>query len=196
MTLKKRLILASSSPRRQHLLRQLRLAFETMPSDVDEDLGNPADPEQHVRSLSFQKASAVAGRIPDGIIIGADTIVVMDHHILGKPKSADHAVAMLENLSGRSHEVFTGFTLFDKPSGRSVTEVERTIVKFRPLKTTEILEYVAGGSPMDKAGAYGIQDDMGAIFVESVHGCFYNVVGFPLTRFYLTLQKFLNDVES
>ncbi len=196
MILHKHLILASSSPRRQHLLRQLGLAFDVLPSGVDEELNGSEDPEQHVRTLSLQKAQAAGRRVSEGIVIGADTIVVLDGHILGKPKDPDQAVSMLQHLSGRTHEVFTGFTLLDRPSGRSVTEVERTLVKFRPLSPPEIRAYVATGSPMDKAGAYGIQDDFGAIFVEGIQGCFYNVVGFPLTKFYLSLQQFLKTVEE
>ena len=192
MIIPKKLILASGSPRRKHLLRQLRLECDVILSGIDEDLEPRQDPEKHVRNLSFQKAAAVARSVPEGIIIGADTIVVLHNRILGKPKTADEAITMLTDLSGNVHEVFTGFTLFEKPSGRTVTEVERTRVKFRTLTPSEIESYVATGSPMDKAGAYGIQDDYGAIFVESIDGCFYNVVGFPLTKFYLTLQQFLN----
>jgi len=195
MRLNKRLILASSSPRRQHLLRQLGLEFEIRTSGVDEESNGSDDPVEHVRTLSFQKAESAARQVPAGIVIGADTIVVLDGHILGKPKNPENAVDMLQRLSGRTHEVFTGFTLYDRPSDRSVTEVERTMVTFRTLSLQEIRAYVATGSPMDKAGAYGIQDDFGAIFVESIHGCFYNVVGFPLTKFYLSLQQFLKNLE-
>jgi septum formation protein len=196
MILKRKLILASASPRRSHLLRQLKLEFETIHSGIDEELDASDDPDRHVRTLSFQKARAVAQNIPDGIIIGADTIVILDAHILGKPKTPDQAVVMLQHLSGKTHEVLTGFTLYDRPSDRSLTEVERTKVKFRTLTLPEIHDYVATGSPMDKAGAYGIQDDYGAIFVESIQGCFYNVVGFPLTKFYLSLQQFLQNLDK
>ena len=192
----KRLILASTSPRRAYLLKQLRLTFDIAPSGIDERVENTETPSQHVRRLSFQKASDVAKNIPDGIIIGADTVVVLEGRILGKPQTPDDALEMLRNLSGKTHEVFTGFTLFDKPSNKSVTEHERTIVKFRTLSDAEIREYVASGAPMDKAGAYGIQDDMGAIFVERIDGCFYTVVGFPLTKFYLSYQQFLKTLEE
>ncbi len=168
----------------------LGFTFEVRDSGVDEERDLPGDPESHVRVLSQRKATAVGRDVDDGIVIGADTVVVLDGAILGKPKTPDDAVTMLRTLSGRSHVVYTGFTLLDQPSGRSVTDVERTNVRFRRLWEDEIRNYVASGAPMDKAGAYGIQDDFGAVFVESIEGCYYNVVGFPLTRFYLALHEF------
>ena len=141
-------------------------------------------------SLSERKAAAVARSYDDAIVIGADTIVVVDGTALGKPRDPADASRMLRNLSGRSHDVYTGFTLIDRPSNKSATAVERTGVTFRRLSEEEIGEYIASGSPMDKAGAYGIQDDRGAVFVERIDGCFYNVIGLPLTRFYVTLREF------
>jgi septum formation protein len=192
MIIDRKFILASGSPRRRQLLALLNLDFEVRESGVDEEHALPQQPVDHVRLLAERKALAVAPGVPDGIIIGADTIVVLDRQILGKPSSPGDAAHMLSRLSGKTHDVYTGFTLIDRPSGRSCTEVERTAVKFRILERQEIDAYVASGSPMDKAGAYGIQDDFGAVFVERIDGCFYNVVGFPLTRFYLTLKKFIS----
>jgi septum formation protein len=192
MIIDRKFILASGSPRRRQLLALLNLDFEVRESGVDEEHDLPQQPVDHVRLLAERKALAVAPGVPDGIIIGADTIVVLDRQILGKPSSPGDAAHMLSRLSGKTHDVYTGFTLIDRPSGRSCTEVERTSVKFRILERQEIDAYVASGSPMDKAGAYGIQDDFGAVFVERIDGCFYNVVGFPLTRFYLTLKKFIS----
>ncbi|HUN66753.1 MAG TPA: Maf family protein [Bacteroidota bacterium] len=191
MIINRKFILASSSPRRRQLLSLLNLDFEVRESGADEESDLPDRPADHVSVLSARKAAAIAPSVGDAVVIGADTIVVLDGRIIGKPASEEDARRMLADLSGRTHEVFTGFTLVDRPSGRSVTEVERTSVKFRILERQEIEAYVASGSPMDKAGAYGIQDDFGAVFVERIDGCFYNVVGFPLTKFYLTLQKFL-----
>ncbi len=168
----------------------LGLTFDVRDSGVDEEADLPGDPDSHVRVLSQRKAFSVARDVADGIIVGADTVVVLDKAILGKPKSPEDAVRMLKALSGRSHIVYTGFTLVDRPSGKSVTDVERTKVTFRTLWDGEIDSYVASGAPMDKAGAYGIQDDFGAVFVASIEGCYYNVVGFPLTRFYLALHQF------
>ncbi len=192
----KKIILASQSPRRQALLRQLGLAFDVVPSDVDEENHSGSSPEDLVRSLSLQKAAHVAARFSDALVIGADTVVVLDGKILGKPKTPDEAVAMLSALSARAHLVYTGFTIVDRPSDRSITEVETTRVRFRRLGREEILAYVRSGSPMDKAGGYGIQDDYGAVFVDRIEGCFYNVVGFPLARFYCAMQAFYTDGTS
>jgi septum formation protein len=192
MLIDRKFILASRSPRRRQLLSLLNLNFDVRESGVDEGQDVPSQPIDHVSILSARKAAAVASAVTEGIIIGADTIVVLNGRILGKPASPKHAVEMLSELSGNIHDVYTGFTLIDRPSGRSCTEVERTSVKFRMLGRREIETYVASGSPMDKAGAYGIQDDYGAVFVERIDGCFYNVVGFPLTKFYLTLRNFIS----
>ncbi len=184
-----RLILASESPRRAELLRLLGMPFEVAPSEADEDRG-PTEPVEHVLEMSRRKARAVAESVAAGIVIGADTIVVIDGRILGKPRDAGEARQMLRALSGRTHYVFTGFTMVEKPSGRSLSDFERTAVHFRPLEDDEIDAYVATGHPFDKAGAYGIQDES-AVFADRIEGCFYNVVGFPLTKFYLALRSFV-----
>jgi septum formation protein len=188
----KKLVLASGSPRRKILLGQIGLTFEVRESGVDESIDVGDNPATHVTVLSQQKASAVADGYDDAIIIGADTVVVLDGKIIGKPSDEREAEVMLNALSGRWHEVYTGFTLVDRPSDRQISRVEMTKVKFRKLADSEIAEYVRSGSPMDKAGAYGIQDDYGAVFVERIEGCFYTVVGFPLTKFYVTLKEFLS----
>ncbi len=191
MKISKRLVLASISPRRAHLLRQIGLSFDVIPSHISEDHPNDDRPHEIVTALSRAKAGEVARNVPEGIVVGADTIVVLDGKILEKPGTPDEAMEMLRQLSGCEHKVYTGFTIIDTPSMREVSSYEKTLVRFRALHENEIREYVDSGSPMDKAGAYGIQDDYGAIFVESITGDFYNVVGFPLTKFYMTLQKFL-----
>ncbi len=190
MIVKKDLILASQSPRRQALLRQIGLRFDIRESGVDEEYDVLTPPADYVKRLAEKKALAVAASVENAIVIGADTIVVLDDRILGKPRDPSDAAEMLLALSGRTHQVFTGFTLVDRPSNLLTTEFEMTKVKFRALSPDEIREYVQSGSPMDKAGAYGIQDDYGAVFVERVDGCYYNVVGFPLTKFYVTLGQF------
>jgi septum formation protein len=139
------------------------------------------------------KAACVAKTVPDGIVLGADTIVVIDGLVLGKPVDGADAIRMLGLLGGRTHTVYTGFALIDRPSDRSVCGVEATRVTFRTIPREEIEEYVRGGSPMDKAGAYGIQDDYGAVFVTRLEGCYYNVVGLPLARVFLELQKLLES---
>lgn len=187
------LILASLSPRRRDLLRQIGLKFHIIPSAVNETIMDEVGPSEHVRILAERKARDVALRFPSGIFLGADTIVVIDGEILTKPASEDEAVRMLQRLSGQRHEVFTGFSLLEMPQWRIVTEYERTEVWFRKLSTDEILAYVASGSPMDKAGGYGIQDDFGAVFVQRIAGDFYNVVGLPLAHFYCTYMQFIKS---
>ena len=189
----RKIILASTSPRRVALLRQLGLNFQVMENGVKETIDPAMAPEENVLRLSYEKAEKVATSINDGLVIGADTIVVLDHHLFGKPKDPNEAVEMLKMLSGREHKVFTGFTIFEKPGEKYFSDVEVTTVKFRALEDDEIREYVRSGTPLDKAGAYGIQDDFGAVFVERIEGCFYNVVGFPLAKFYVSLRKFLSE---
>jgi septum formation protein len=189
------LILASQSPRRKILLKQIGLKFRVIPSHVSEVLSPNESPGDNAKRIAIDKASEVAASLQKGIVIGADTIVVLDHHVLGKPTSKDDAKRMLKLLSGREHSVYTGFALIDVESKKHVAGVEETKVRFRKLDEKEIVSYIDSGSPMDKAGSYGIQDDFGAVFVEKVNGCFYNVVGFPLARFYSTLQRFIAYLE-
>ena len=162
--------------------------FDIMDPGVEENVPERGDPRTLVSALSAGKAEAVLGAVRDGWIVGADTVVVLDGEILGKPASPGRAAEMLSRLSGRTHEVFTGFTLVQAATGRRCSDTERTAVTFRFLERWEIDDYVSSGSPMDKAGAYGIQDRSG-LFVDRIEGCFYNVVGFPLTRFYEALKR-------
>lgn len=185
------LILASQSPRRKLLLHQIGLRFVVRPSDVREDLWNHESPEHNAKRVALSKALAVSRKLRRGIIVGADTIVVLGKTVLGKPRTKSEAKMMLRRLSGRMHTVHTAFALIDAETKRRVVRIEKTKVWFRILTNKEIEEYVKSGSPMDKAGAYGIQDDYGAVFVKRVEGCFYNVVGFPLTKFYQTLEEFV-----
>ena len=191
----KPIILASRSPRRIHLLHQIGLSFTVQESGVDEHIPDGIAPEEVVRRLSLEKASRVAERLHDGIVIGADTIVVLDGKILGKPSSKGEAISMLSKLGGKTHTVFTGFAMIDVVSKKSYVDYEKTEVTFRRLSIEEIECYVESGSPMDKAGAYGIQDDYGAVFVERINGCFYTVVGFPLSKFYTSWNMFLGQLK-
>ena len=183
-------VLASESPRRAELLSKIGLSFSVIASNVDEDFRNNETPVAHVKRLALAKASKVAATSTQGIIIGADTIVVLEGNILGKPQDEDEARKMLSLLSGNTHYVYTGFAILENQSARSIVDYERTSVHFRDLSDDEIDGYVQTGSPMDKAGAYGIQD-LSAIFVDRIDGCFYNVVGFPLAKFYLVMKEFL-----
>ena len=190
MQLSTPLILASRSPRRVGLLRQIGWNPEVRPCDIPELIDPALSPEENARTLALQKARCVAQNVQKGITIGADTIVVLNEHLLGKPEDPEDAVRMLSTLSGKTHTVITGIALVESPGGRSLTDAESTLVTFRNLPEPEIREYVAGGSPMDKAGAYGIQDDYGAVFVTRIEGCYYNVMGLPLARLYQRLMEF------
>ena len=185
------LILASQSPRRKLLLRQIGLRFVVRPSAVHEDVWDHESPEHNAKRIALSKAVEVSRSVRRGIVIGADTIVVLGKTILGKPRTKSEAKLMLKRLSGRMHTVYTAFALIDVETKRRIVRIEKTKVWFRILTNREIEGYVKSGSPMDKAGAYGIQDDYGAVFVKRVEGCFYNVVGFPLTKFYQTLEEFV-----
>jgi len=190
MNIPQRVVLASMSPRRVGLLNQIGMKAEVIPSSVVEVFDPELSPEENAKTLALAKAKDVGGRIDNGLVIGADTIVVLNGEFFGKPADHAEAAGMLRRLSGRTHTVVTAFALLERPSNRFVHAAESTLVTFRLIPEEEILRYVQGGSPLDKAGAYGIQDDYGAVFVTRVEGCFYNVVGFPLSRFYTTLCEF------
>lgn len=184
-----RLILASASPRRQKLLKQIGLDFEIIPSSIDETIQPGVAPDVAAVKLAENKAIDVARRLKDGIVIAADTVVALDDSILGKPKDEEEARKMLERLSGRWHRVFTGIAVIDSSSSKKVTDYEESRVKFKNLSSVEIENYIRTGEPMDKAGAYGIQGK-GALLVEKIEGCYYNIVGLPLFRLSLVLSHF------
>jgi septum formation protein len=183
------LILASQSPRREALLKQIGLQFEVAPSDVDERLAEGVDPVDAAKRLALEKARSVAAGRVQGLVIGADTVVVVDGRILGKPSGPEEARSMLRLLSGREHQVTTGIAVVDVATGRSRSEAVTTAVKFAPLSDLVIDRYVATGEPLDKAGAYAIQG-FGALLIEGISGCFYNVVGLPLRRLAEMLGEF------
>jgi septum formation protein len=178
------------------LLTQLGLNVRAVPCDLPEEFDVHRPPGTNAKELALRKAEAVAADVTEAIVIGADTIVVLDGAMLGKPADRNDAIRMLTMLSGRTHTVITGFALLDRPSGRHVEAAEETRVSFRLIPPEEIQTYVEGGSPMDKAGAYGIQDDYGAVFVNRIEGCFYNVVGLPLSRLYTTLREFERQLQT
>jgi septum formation protein len=172
------LLLASASPRRAELLRAAGIRFEVAPADVDERQRDGEDAEAYVRRLAAAKASRVAAAHPGRAVLGADTTVVVSGEVLGKPRDAEEAAAMLGRLSGRSHRVLTGVCLIS-PDGRVDVAVATTTVEFRALSPADIDAYVASGEPMDKAGAYAIQGGAGT-FVTRIEGDFDNVVGLPV----------------
>ncbi len=185
--MKPRLILASGSPRRRELLERMGLAFTVQAADVDETLSPGLTAREQVERLSRLKAQAVAETLTeDAVILSADTVVVLDGRLLGKPRDPADAERMLTALSGRSHRVLTGVTVWTSAGMR--TQCEETEVYFRALDREEIQAYVATGEPMDKAGAYGIQG-YGALFVEKLVGDYYNVVGLPVCAAALMLRR-------
>lgn len=187
-----KLILASASPRRAEILRDAGIPFETVSTNVDESRRANEPPEEFVRRLAEAKARAVAARLSANagaaIVIGADTQVVVNGLLLGKPASAEDARGMLLRLSGRTHSVLTGLAAIRLPDGALRIAQEITQVTFAPLSEEEIAAYVASGEPVDKAGAYAIQG-RGGRFVTRVEGCYFNVVGLPLARLYRILRE-------
>lgn len=181
--------LASSSPRRRALLAQLGLPFSVIVPKVAEEGVDGLPGARLAEELASKKALAVEGAVSRGIIVAADTIVVCRGKVLGKPSSEAEAREMLRFLSGCVHEVYTGLAVLEKPAGRRVLAHERTEVKFRTLSEEEIARYVATGEPMDKAGAYAAQG-LGAIFIEGIKGCYFNVVGLPVARLAAILKEF------
>jgi septum formation protein len=184
-------ILASSSPRRKELLTQIGLDFKVCPSKIVEEEIAAETPGQLVEKLSYIKAKEVASR-REGIIIGADTVVSLDKEVLEKPATKEEAEQMLTALSGEQHQVITGITIIKDEE--SVTDFRRTEVKFNPLTSREIRQYIETGEPMDKAGSYGIQGK-GALFVEEIKGCFYNVMGLSLVELRKMLSQLGVEVE-
>lgn len=176
----KRLVLASGSPRRKELLAGLGLSFEVIVSDVDETIEPGIDPREVVQALAYRKAKAVANSLSHGLVIGADTIVVCEGLILGKPVDEEDAKRMLSKLSGRAHMVYTGVAFVEAGGGREALEVRGTEVCMKELSPELISRYIATGDPMDKAGAYGIQG-AAATFIPEIHGDYFNVVGLPVS---------------
>ncbi|MHB0886073.1 MAG: Maf family protein [Bacillota bacterium] len=184
----KHLILASTSPRRKALLEQVGADFEVIPSELKESpiIGTPV---QQARALALDKARAVAAGRSSGLIIGADTIVVVNSAILGKPRDRREARTMLRLLAGRRHQVITGLAVIAAAAGREVVAHEESAVWIRSLADDEIERYVASGEPDDKAGGYAVQG-LGSLLVERIEGCYYNVVGLPLVRLDRMLTEF------
>ncbi|MDK2902342.1 MAG: nucleoside triphosphate pyrophosphatase [Clostridiales bacterium] len=185
----KRLILASASPRREWLLKNIGLQFEIIPSSIDEDISIAEHPKEVVMRLAMDKARDVYDKT-DGrrTVIAADTVVVKDDRILGKPKDQKQAFDMLKFLQGGYHEVCSGIAVLDSEYGLEINDYEITHVKMAPVDDDTIRRYIASGEPMDKAGAYAIQGK-GAVFIERVEGCYYNVVGLPIFKLFQILGQ-------
>ena len=190
-------ILASSSPRRRELLLRLQTPFDIILPDVDESIIPPdGSPETYCTALAELKANDISQHYPNNLVIGSDTIVVLDNNIMGKPEDKTMAQNMLKTLSGKTHHVYTGVCLkwADKNIHHLFAEI--TMVTFRELSEADINHYIESCPPYDKAGSYGIQD-WSAVFVKEIKGCYDNVVGFPISRFYEELKKLgINLLDS
>jgi septum formation protein len=183
-----KLILASASPRRAALLRQVKIPFIVVAPEMSEEISGSLTVHEMVTNLALRKAHAVAKKLDRGLVLAADTVVLHRGLIMGKPADRDDARLMLSRLSGDKHEVATGMALVDAASGRFESAVSITAVWFKHLSDMEIDAYVMTGDPLDKAGAYGIQGPA-ALFVEKIEGCFFNVVGLPLNQLYDLLLR-------
>ncbi|HCS74844.1 MAG TPA: septum formation inhibitor Maf [Clostridiales bacterium] len=188
----KKLILASASPRRKELLDQVGIKYEVLPSNFEEHIEDmEGTPAEKAEKLAYLKARDVASKLKDCLVLGADTIVVVDNEVLGKPKDLDDAKSMLSRLSGKEHQVITGVALIDTNKNIELVSHETTSVKFRKLTSRMINSYLAAQEPMGKAGAYAIQG-FGALLIEGINGCYSNVVGLPLTK----LSKMIESLNT
>lgn len=185
----KQLILASRSPRRKQLLNQIGLTFTVHPSEIEEILSIGLNPLQQVEELSRQKAEEVSKKFQNAIILAADTMVVAENEMLGKPQDAKEATKMLQKLSGKVHSIVTGFTLIDTDTKQVVTNSTETKVWFRKLTNEEISAYLEKDKPFDKAGAYAIQE-VAAVFVEKTEGDYLGAIGLPVFLVAKELKKF------
>jgi len=183
------LILASASPRRQELLRSVGLKFKIIPAHINENGLAGEGPRQHVKRLAREKAMVIAKKYPEAWVLGADTIVVIDGIVLGKPENKTQARKMLQKLSGREHKVFTGFTIAHVAAEIYRTKVIQSAVQFKTISPKEMDWYVASDEPYDKAGGYAVQGQ-GACFIKSIRGSYTNVIGLPLCEVLEELKSF------
>ena len=185
------IILASASPRRQELLGKIGLEFEVVPAHIDEEALHEGNPEKDAPRAAMAKARAVAGLLKEGLVLGADTMVMLEGAIFGKPANREQARQFLNRLSGRTHTVYTGVALVEIRSGTEVSALETTPVTFRELSEGEIEAYLDTPDPYDKAGAYGIQSG-GRRFIQKIDGDFFNVMGLPVKRVIELLGRFID----
>jgi len=183
--------LASKSPRRKKLLKQLGIKFKSISIDLNEEIFDGEHPIQTVKRIALHKFEHALLRVNKGILITADTIVVLNKKIIGKPKNKKDAFRILRMLSNKKHVVYTGYVVANLSNLKIIINYEKTFVSFNKLTDKEIKDYIDSGSPMDKAGAYGIQDDFGAVFIKEIKGCYYNVMGLPLAKLYKSLMEIL-----
>ena len=186
------IILASASPRRKTILSQIGIQFTIMKSNTLEDFSLNLPPEAFCEHWAREKAKDIAKNHPNSLIIGADTIVVLDKRILGKPQNREQSISMLKSLSGRTHEVLTGVSFIHLDSNYDITFNESTLVSFNTLNNHDIYNYIDIYKPYDKAGSYGIQDRF-SIHINKITGCYYNVMGFPISTFHRKLKSAIKE---
>ena len=189
------IILASKSPRREHILKNIGLKFETIPSNISEKLDSNFSAKKLSEYLSMKKAEKVSETYRNKIIIGADTIVYLDKKIFGKPRNKDENYKMLKTLSGRTHKVVTGVSILHKDKGIQKTFSQITNVTVRKIPNDELLYYINHYSTLDKAGGYGIQDWF-SVWIKKINGCYYNVMGLPLSKFYEHYNQVKKELED
>ncbi len=189
------IVLASASPRRRHIFSNAGFQVTVEPASIDETITPGTPPDTAVKMLALRKATTVATDRPDHVVVGADTIVYLEAAILEKPADKAEACAMLTRLQGRWHTVYTGFAIVKESTGQQSVQAEETMVKFLPLTPEFISYYVDSGEPLDKAGAYGIQE-RGSLFVEQLRGCYFNVMGFPIAAFYREFRRLFGGEEQ
>ena len=185
-------ILASSSPRRKKILEQIKFEFSVVSSNINEDFNIDLPPEAFTEHWAREKAKDIAKDHPQSIVIGADTVVILEGKILGKPKDDKSSKKMLYSLSGKTHEVITGVSLININSKLDFTFNERTYVSINTLSDEDIYNYIKSYNPYDKAGSYGIQDGF-SVHIEKIKGCYYNVMGFPVSKFYYHYNSILKS---
>jgi len=186
------LVLASSSPRRKDLLNQIGMNFIVVPSNVDENFNLSLPPNAFTEHWAREKAKHIAKRYPDNIVLGADTVVILENKILGKPKDTEESFNMLSSLSGKTHEVITGLSIIYKKENIDITFNQKTYVSIKTLSNDKIYDYMNTYNPFDKAGSYGIQDGF-SVYINKIEGCFFNVMGLPLSTFkeyYDSIKRF------
>ncbi|MBO3445677.1 MULTISPECIES: Maf family protein [Clostridia] len=182
------IILASASPRRKEILGNTKVKFDVIKSEIDEVILEEEAPTQAVMRLAFEKCIDIASKNKNSLVIGADTIVVLDNTILGKPKDKEDAIDMIERLSGRWHQVITGISLINLDADKKIIDYVVSNVKFKELSHEDIIDYIQTNESLDKAGAYGIQG-YGALLVEEIQGDYFNIVGLPISRLSDLLKK-------
>lgn len=185
----RRIVLASRSSARERLLRQIGIRFKVMPSRIPEDSTMFLASEKQIKNLALAKARCVASRIKNGIVIGADTVIIHRRKVIGKPRNRKEARKILNRLSGSTHRIVTGIAVVDAATRKEATACVKTSVKMKRLSSQNIEAYLATGEPLGKAGAYAVQGK-GAILIERINGCYYNVVGLPLPKLADMLKKF------